>query len=830
MDGTTDFKISEKGSESSYINTLVANETSSQILIPGGNIFLSAEFVREGYDLTLKTPDGQTVSIPEYFMTDTPPDLLLGDGSVITADLATKLAGPMVPSQYAQQQTDPQTDAQVTLGSAIGSVSELKGSVLATRADGSQVTLSAGDPIYQGDVLETSADGALGVIFADDTTFSLDAGGRMVIDEMVYDPDAQTGVFEATVVKGVFSFVSGQVAKTDGDAMVIHTPKTTIGIRGSTGLIKSGAEDGQDQITLVPDIDGNLGELIVSNQAGSQVLNQPNASTTVFSATLPPAPVVFMSAQQIQQSFGNALTVLVRTEAKKAVAKVEHAARQAQDAAEKSTQQQGEAAKAKEEADQAQDEAAQAQADAEAAKAEAEAAKAEAEAITDVDAKAEAEAKAAEAEAKALEAQAKAEADTEAAAIKVAEAAAQAEQAVQAEQQAATAAAAQQAAQQFSQMAGSAAEIQQQVFTQFLQTGVVDPNYTPGAPLPGGPQGGANGPGLGGGPGGVQGMIYISESGEAFTISPNGEVIIVTQNGDTITITSTNAASVEAEAFQEIFAETYNAAIGSTAETVTADNGATTTITTDTDYVETDFQETITAAIGGGALTGGSGSTNFYFPWATLSSGANLPYTYTITDTGGTNQISFDGMDVVYFDVEANSSTSGLISVYKDHTAANNLFGTISYSGISQFLLADVTVTSFSTTNFTTSASGNVLKLSGLDAGEHGYGMAGNDSANTFAVSAGNSIVFGKGGDDIFNISAAGSVQILGGTGADQFVVTAWGSSNGGYDLKGGMALTTTITAPGGRLRPYTFTSRRQARWCRMFPPTTLQRINTPSR
>jgi|GEM_PF-889520 len=501
MDGTTNFKISEKGSESNYINALVENETSSQILIPGGNIFLSAKFLREGYDLTLKTPDGQTVSIPDYFMTDTPPDLLLGDGSVITADLATKLAGPMAPGQYAQLQTDPQADVQAALGSAIGSVSELQGSVLATRADGSQVTLSAGDPIYQGDVLETSEDGTLGVIFADDTTFSLAAGGRMVIDEMVYDPDAQGGVFETTVVKGVFSFVSGQVAKTDGDAMVINTPKTTIGIRGSTGLIKSGAEDGEDQITLVPDIDGNLGELIVSNQAGSQVLNQPNASTTVFSATLPPAPVVFMSAQQIQQSFGNALTVLVRTEAKKAVAKVEHATRQAQDAAEKATQQKGEAAKAKDEADQAQDDASAAKADAEAAKAEAEAAKAEAETITDADAKAAAEAKIAAAEAKAQEAQAKAAIVAEATAAKAAEAAAKAAAAIQAEQQAVEAVAAQQAAQQFSQMAGSAAEIQQQVFTQFMQTGVVDPNLMPGAPAPGLQQGGPNGPGPDGGPG-----------------------------------------------------------------------------------------------------------------------------------------------------------------------------------------------------------------------------------------------------------------------------------------------------------------------------------------
>lgn len=771
MDGTTDFKILEKGTESQYINTLVDNETSSQIHIPGGNIFLSAEFMREGYDLTLKATDGQAVTFPDYFMTDTPPDLLLGDGSVITADLATKLAGPMVSGQYAQQQTDPQAEAQATLGSAIGSVSELKGSVLATRADGTQVALGAGDPIYQGDVLETSADGALGVIFADDTTFSLDAGGRMVIDEMVYDPDAQSGVFETTVVKGVFSFVSGQVAKTDGDAMVIHTPKTTIGIRGSTGLIKSGADDGQDQITLVPDIDGNLGELIVSNQAGSQVLNQPNASTFVFSATQAPAPVVFMSAQQIQQSYGGALTVLVRTEAKKAVAKVEHAARQAQDAADHASQQHGEAAKAKEEAAQAQDDAAQAQADAEAAKAEAEAAKAEAEAITDVDAKAEAEAKAAEAEAKALEAQAKAEADTEAAATKVAEAAAQAEEAAQAEQHAAEAAAAQQVAQQFSQMAGAAAETQEQVFTKFMETGIVD--SAPGSVL--------NPPS----PGTGLGMIYISSTGESFAVSAGGQVILVSQVGGAITDLIGGNVGI-GEIVEEIFTETYNASVGSTAETLTASSGETINIKTDTDYVETDFQQTITAVNGGGSLVGGSANTNFYFPWATLESGAGG--TYTVTDTGGTNQLSFDGMNNVEFFVSASTATSGTITVRTDPYGANEVFATVSYANISQFLLSDVTVSSFSTNNFTTTASGTVLKLAGLDAGKSAYGLALTDNNDTVTLnSIHDSVVFGKAGDDAFTITAEGSTRVLGGAGADHFIVQKWGSANGGgHDLVGG--------------------------------------------
>jgi len=760
MDGV----IGREGFENSLGGDVVISVGAAQneaLNIPGGDVYLSADFIRTGYDLTLKVDGAQTIVIPDYFMNDMAPDLLLDTGAVVSGALATKLAGPMAAGQYAQLQAGPGG-----VGAAIGSVTDLNGSVQATRADGTQVTLGAGDSVYQGDVIETGAKSSIGVVFADDTTFSLDAGGRMVLDEMVYDPDAQTGVFEATVVQGVFSFVSGQVAKVGPDSMVLHTPKTTIGIRGSTGLVKSGVNGGEDLITLVPDIDGNLGELIVSNQGGFMVLNQPNASTTVFSAFQPPSPVVFMSPQEVQQNFGGALTVLVRTEAKKAVVKAGQAAQKADEAEQQAAQQQEEAAAAEEEAAQADEAAADAEAEAEAAAAEAEAAKAEAEAAVDPEAKAEAEAKVAEAEAKLAAAEAKAATQSEAAATKAAEAATKAAAAQEAAQQAEDAVAAQQQAQQFSQMAGQAAEVQQQVFTQLVESGVINADPTQQGPGPA--QGDVS-----------KGMIYISANGDAMTVTGEGEVIIVNPDGTTSTGNVAELAATIAEDIMDTIDEQIDGGIP--AETTFVSDTGTLTVTTDENYVETDFSETLTAVNGGGTLAGGAGSTNFYFPWASLKGGSGG--TYTITDAGGTNQISFDGMDVVYFDVEAYSSTSGFISIYNDHTAANNSFGTVSYSGISQFLLSDVTVTSFSTTNFTTSASGDVVKLSALQAGQHGYGMAGDANANTFTVSAGDFIAFGKGGDDIFNLNTTGSGDVLGGTGADTFRIYKTGNH---LNLKGG--------------------------------------------
>jgi len=719
--------------------------------IPGGDAYLSADFVRDGYDLTLTVDGAQSIVIPDYFMSDATPDLVFDTGSVISGALATKLAGPMTAGQYAQLQTGPGG-----FGEPIGSVTDLDGSVQATRADGTQVTLGAGDSVFQGDVIETGVKSSIGVVFADDTTFSLDADGRMVLDEMVYDPDAQTGVFETTVVKGVFSFVSGQVAKVGPDSMVLHTPKTTIGIRGSTGLVKTGVngDDGinggpggipggapggiPDVITLVPDIDGTLGELVVSNQGGSQVLNVANASTSVFSATQPPTTVVFMSPQEIQQNYGGALTVLVRTEAKKAVAKADQAAQKADEAEQQAAQQQEEAAKAEEEAVQADAEAAAAEAEAAAAAAEAEAAKAEAEAAVDPEAKAAAEAKAAEAEAKLAAAEAKAATESEVAATKAAEAAAKAAAAQEAAQQAEAAAAAQQQAQQFSQMAGQAAEVQQQMFTQFVDAGLAAP-------------------GPGDGLGATKGMIYISQTGEAITVSGDGEVIVIGADGTAKTGTLADLVDTIVEDAVE---EAKDLAGDQGSEAILKNVSVVNTGEDDNEEVILEFAEVIHATSGGGTLSGSSLNTNFYFPWASFSG------SYTVSDAGGTDQLAFDSLDTMhaYLEMDAQSSTSGTITA-NNAISGGSLVGSVGFSGIEQLLVSDGSVSSFGTVSYQTTGDRDVLIFPTFSAGQTGYVIAGSSADDTITLShtATGIIAFGKGGGDTFNVQTTAKLIAIGG-------------------------------------------------------------------
>ncbi len=402
--------LSDLGPQSDQIsgNSLVfvlQAESGVPLSVPGDSWLLKADFSPQGGDLLLTGPDGTQVLIRDFFNLNNPPDLLTDSGAMITADLAVTLAGPTAPGQFALIENGPFAEL-AQAAESIGRVEATDGLVEAIRIDGTKITLAKGDDIFQGDTLITAKGAAIGITFVDDTTFSLGEEGRMVIDEMVYDTETQEGQFSANLVQGVFSFVSGEIAKTSPDGMTVSTPVATIGIRGTKVAGRAAQEGAENTISLLPETDaqGNqiVGELSVTNQGGTVTLNAIGATVQMSSAFQPPPPPVTFSQQQIQQNFGSTLTTLSTTAAAAAEAS----------AAENTAQ--AEAAQA--EAEQAGADAEAAAAEAEAAKAEAEQAQADAEASGDPEAIAAAEAKAAEAEAKAAEAEAKtAEAEAKAA-------------------------------------------------------------------------------------------------------------------------------------------------------------------------------------------------------------------------------------------------------------------------------------------------------------------------------------------------------------------------------------------------------------------------------
>ncbi|MBL42431.1 MAG: hypothetical protein CMM49_07225, partial [Rhodospirillaceae bacterium] len=292
-----DVRPGTPASSAQEYNLVIDASGHSSLTIPFGVLLLKADFVREGTDLLLVGPNGEQILVRDYFTMDPPPDLLTEGGAMLTADTVEALAGPIAPGLFAQAEEGAEA-------SPIGSVESVEGEVTVTRADGTEIKLNEGDPVFQGDVLETGEEGTVGIVFIDDSTFALDEDGRMVLDELIFDPQSTEGKSSLTVVQGAFTFVSGKIAQSGPDSMKVSTPVATLGIRG-TKVAGQAAQEGEENTIVLLE-----GEILVTNQSGvALTLNQPNQSVQVTSAFTPPQAVQ-LTPDQVQQRFGGVLESL----------------------------------------------------------------------------------------------------------------------------------------------------------------------------------------------------------------------------------------------------------------------------------------------------------------------------------------------------------------------------------------------------------------------------------------------------------------------------------------------------------------------------------------
>jgi hypothetical protein len=169
------------------------------------------------------------------------------------------------------------TDSSAPAASSepIGNVATLTGIATIIRNKNS-LALHLRDDIFLYDQVQTSSSSSLGITFNDGTTFKLSADAKITIDNYIYEDGGKqnAGIFD--IGKGTVAFVAAAVAKT-GD-MKITTPTSTLGIRGTTGLVEvpqggaaaGGAGNGEN-IKLYPDPDGHVGRIEVSDHTGQQL-------------------------------------------------------------------------------------------------------------------------------------------------------------------------------------------------------------------------------------------------------------------------------------------------------------------------------------------------------------------------------------------------------------------------------------------------------------------------------------------------------------------------------------------------------------------------------
>jgi len=263
--------------------------------LPEGFDPAAARYARAGPDLMLTSADGSEIVIADFFMSETPPALAGYNGSRISGTLAARLAGPLAPGQGAGEGVSSE---------AMGRISALTGTVTVIRADGRVITLHAGDSLFPGDIVDTSADAGVGLLLADGTALSMAADSRMVLDDMVYDPGTPGGSLSLSVLRGVFTIVSGEISKSAPDAMQVQTPTALLNIHGTTqvGLDLNG-EQGLT-VVMMEEADGLVGEISLANDGGTMPLDQAYFALATDAFNTAPTSVQSFAHDMLLQTFG----------------------------------------------------------------------------------------------------------------------------------------------------------------------------------------------------------------------------------------------------------------------------------------------------------------------------------------------------------------------------------------------------------------------------------------------------------------------------------------------------------------------------------------------
>ena len=144
------------------------------------------------------------------------------------------------------------------------------------------------------DTAET-ANGRMLIEFLDKAELALTEHTKILIDEVIYDPDPSKSKMTMQFVQGTARFASGKLAIMNKKNIDIKTPTATIGIRG-TDFTTTVDEIGRSLIILLPDENGDAsGEITVTNLGGTIVLDEAYQATMVTTLDTPPSQTLTLN-------------------------------------------------------------------------------------------------------------------------------------------------------------------------------------------------------------------------------------------------------------------------------------------------------------------------------------------------------------------------------------------------------------------------------------------------------------------------------------------------------------------------------------------------------
>ena len=152
--------------------------------------------------------------------------------------------------------------AQALAEGRIGVASIVSNEVAGTIGGQTRV-IGTGAQVFQNEVVTTGANSSAQLLFRDQTTLTIGANARVVLDRFVYDPRSRTGDIVVNIAEGAFRFVSGSA---QSNSYKIKTPSATIGVRGTIVIGAVNSSTGQVMIGCVE------GSITVSTPGGTITL------------------------------------------------------------------------------------------------------------------------------------------------------------------------------------------------------------------------------------------------------------------------------------------------------------------------------------------------------------------------------------------------------------------------------------------------------------------------------------------------------------------------------------------------------------------------------
>ena len=180
------------------------------------------------------------------------------------------------------------TSAQIT-GPKVGEIVGSMGSTFNER-DGQTEKTGMGYELQMKDFLQTGEDGGMIIHYLDDTKFTMGPNTELIIDEFAFDTSVVPIelAMNVSVNVGSFTYESGSVSNLGGEVN-ISAGFATVTVQG-TAFSATVETSGQATITLLPDSNGDVGQVTVSTEAGSQTITNVYNSVTVVSNDLTPTP------------------------------------------------------------------------------------------------------------------------------------------------------------------------------------------------------------------------------------------------------------------------------------------------------------------------------------------------------------------------------------------------------------------------------------------------------------------------------------------------------------------------------------------------------------